>query len=93
MWTLTRCSSYVHVMVAGLPRIERRAQAVRPARRSTRHPNALDVVVVVQAARTGGAQFPEDILDQQFARGEIDEHTYTTQREVLTRNLGVRGRA
>jgi putative membrane protein len=41
-------------------------------------------------ARTGGALSPEDILDQRFARGEIDEQTYTAQREVLARNRGAR---
>jgi putative membrane protein len=34
----------------------------------------------------GGGQSPEDVLDQRFARGEIDERTYTAQREVLARH-------
>lgn len=40
--------------------------------------------------RTAGGASPEDILDQRFARGEIDEQTYTAQREVLARQRGAR---
>lgn len=57
---------------------------------------ALLVLLVVRLlpqndrARAGGGTAPEDILDQRFARGEIDEQTYTTQREVLARQRAPR---
>ena len=33
---------------------------------------------------TGGTESAEDILDKRFARGEIDEATYTSHRDALT---------
>jgi putative membrane protein len=37
-----------------------------------------------------GGESAEDILDQRFARGEIDEQTYTAQREILARHRAPR---
>ncbi len=38
----------------------------------------------------GGVDTPEDILDRRFARGEIDEATYTAQRAALAAQRGTR---
>lgn len=38
----------------------------------------------------GGGETPEDILDRRFARGEIDEQTYTAQRAALAAQRGPR---
>jgi putative membrane protein len=37
-----------------------------------------------------GYDSPEEILDRRFARGEIDEPTYTAQRAALANNRGQR---
>ena len=39
---------------------------------------------------SGQGESPEDILDRRFARGEIDEQTYTAQRAVLANTRGSR---
>jgi putative membrane protein len=38
----------------------------------------------------GGQETPEDILDRRFARGEIDEQTYASQRAALANTRGPR---
>ena len=35
-----------------------------------------------------GQDSPEEILDRRFARGEIDEQTYTAQRAALAKTRG-----
>jgi putative membrane protein len=35
-----------------------------------------------------GVESPEDILDRRFARGELDEQTYITQRSALAAHRG-----
>ena len=40
--------------------------------------------------RPGGAESAGDILDKRFARGDIDETTYTTQRPALSAAPGSR---
>ncbi len=42
------------------------------------------------AAGGAGLPTPEDILDHRFARGEIDEATYVSQRAVLAKHRGER---
>ena len=37
-----------------------------------------------------GQDSPEEILDRRFARGEIDEQTYTAQRAALASTRGQR---
>jgi putative membrane protein len=57
---------------------------------------ALIVWLVVQLSSSRARPFtsplesPEDILDRRFARGEIDEQTYTSQRAVLANTRGPR---
>lgn len=50
----------------------------------------LVIRLLPSADRRGGTgvESPEDILDRRFARGEIDEQTYTTQRAVLAARRG-----
>ena len=38
----------------------------------------------------GGQDSPEEILDRRFARGQIDEQTYSAQRAVLAGTRGPR---
>ena len=38
----------------------------------------------------GGLDMPEEILDRRFARGEIDEETYRSQRAALAETRGPR---
>jgi putative membrane protein len=38
----------------------------------------------VNRTMTGGTESAEEILDKRFARGEIDEPTYTSHHETLT---------
>ncbi len=55
----------------------------------------LIVWLVVRLLPSGGprttgpaVETPEDILDRRFARGEIDEQTYTAQRAALAAHRG-----
>jgi putative membrane protein len=43
-----------------------------------------------RSATSGQGEAPEEILDRRFARGEIDEQTYATQRAALTATRGPR---
>lgn len=43
-----------------------------------------------RTAAGAGAESPEDILDRRFARGEIDEQTYTAARATLAAHRGPR---
>ena len=43
-----------------------------------------------RSGTAGSVESPEDILDRRFARGEIDEQTYTAQRAALVQARGSR---
>jgi putative membrane protein len=43
-----------------------------------------------RSASPGAESSPEDILDRRFARGEIDEATYTAQRVALAKGRSER---
>jgi putative membrane protein len=43
-----------------------------------------------RSSTAGSGESPEDILDRRFARGEIDEQTYTAQRSALATARGSR---
>jgi putative membrane protein len=43
-----------------------------------------------QRPAAGAPDSPEEILDRRFARGEIDEQTYRTQRATLAETRGLR---